>query len=83
MPPKAKPRKPRPAGHTFPGRQQISLLLSDQTVGILHGLCESKSAEYAARGVTKQARLLRSEVITELLYQAAARLAAHAASPSV
>lgn len=75
MPRPAKPRKPRPAGHTFPGKQQVNLLLPDQAVGLLAKLCEARSAEYAARGLDRPAARLRTEVITELLYRAAAEAA--------
>lgn len=72
MPPTArKKRKPRPAGHTYPDRAQINLLLSDQTIGLLSQLCEARSAGYKARGLDRPAGRLRSEVVTELVHQAA------------
>jgi hypothetical protein len=53
-----------------PNRVQLGLAVSQETADRLIWLCELKAREYAARGLTRSARNLQSETISELIFKA-------------
>jgi hypothetical protein len=52
-----------------PNRLQLGLTVTRETHDRLAWLCECKAREYADRGLTRSAKYLQSEVVTELIFR--------------